>query len=237
MKKLIPLLLPLLFAACAPMPPKLPSDNQVAPAFRHPEAGALILMLPPETETEDMQAGVGILKEELHRQLSAAGYRVAILDQTSYDTIWAQEIAEVGGIYDGATGELRRPQFVQALGHLVQRVSSETKATLVMRPHLVLRTAELSGVSAVWDGQQRRSNVSGAGDSSFHHDGTTLGLSVGLRMFASSGEFVMSTHGGVSLPYKLNLHTNRNEVRTDLFKESREMADGVSLALSPLLQK
>jgi hypothetical protein len=233
-KKLIFFILPLLFSACASSP-KLASDNQIAPEFRRPQPGALILIMPPEFEAIDLQAGAGILKEELHRQLSAAGYKVVALDADSYDAIWAQEVAEVGGIYDANTGQLRRDAYVQALGHLVQRVSSETKASLVVRPRLVLRHAELSGVSAVWDGQLRRSPALGAiGD--VRYDGSTLGLSVGLHMFAASGEMVSSTYGGASLPYRFSLHTNKNEVRPDLFADTVDMADGVRLALIPFFK-
>ncbi|MYM67707.1 hypothetical protein GTP45_12795 [Pseudoduganella sp. FT55W] len=190
-------------------------------------------MLPPEVESVELEAGINGLKQQLHQQLRASGYQVLILDQNSYDTIWNQEIAEVGGIYDSGTGALRRQAYLQALGHLVQRVSSETGAALVVRPQLVLRPAELSGVSAVWDGQQRRKLTKGAGDDTMRHDGTTVGLSVGISMFAPSGEFVLSTHGGASLPFRLNLETKRNEVRSDLFSNDKEIAEGVALALTP----
>jgi hypothetical protein len=231
-KKLIFFILPLLFSACASSP-KLASDNQIAPEFRRPPSGALVLIMPAEVEAIDLQAGVQSLKTELHRQLSAAGYRVVALDEDSYDAIWTQEVGEVGGIYDVNTGQLRRDAYVQALGHLVQRVSGETKASLVVRPRLVLRHAELSGVSAVWDGQQRLAPARG-GD--VRYDGSTLGLSVGLHMFAASGEMVSSTYGGASLPYRFNLHTNKNEVRSDLFADGVDMADGVKLALIPFFK-
>lgn len=192
-------------------------------------------MLPARVETDDLQPGVDALKSELHRQLTAAGYKVIALDEDSYDTIWSQEVAEVGGVYDAATGALRRREFALAEGHLVQRVSSETRAALVVEPQLVLRKAEVSGVSAVWDCQQRRALVVGGGGDDYRHNGSTLGLSVGLRMFASSGEFVSSTYGGVSLPYRINVRTSSNEVRPDLFANDKDIADGVSLALSPVL--
>ena len=233
MKKLLRLTLALLFTACASVPPSLPTDNEVASGFSHPESAARIVILPPEAESVELKAGIAGLKEELNRQLRAVGYKVLILDQNSYDAIWNQEVADVGGIYDMCTGALRRSAYMQALGHLVQRVSHETNAALVLRPQLVLRTAELSGVSAVWDGQQRRMPTKGSGDDNVRHDGTTWGLSVGLSMFAPGGELVLSTHGGASLPFRLNLQTQRNEVRSDLFSNDQDIADAVSVALLP----
>lgn len=232
MKKLLYLILPILFTACASVSPPLPADNEVAPGFHSPVPDARILLLPPEVESIELQAGINVLKEEHNRQLRAAGYKVLILDQNSYDSIWNEEVEEVGGIYDKRTGTLQRQAYFQALGHLVQRVSSETGA-LVLRSQLVLRTAELSGVSAVWDGQQRRVPTKGAGDDTVRHDGKSWGLSVGISMFTPSGELVLSTHGGASLVFRLNLQTQRNEVRPDLFSNEKDVAEAVSLALLP----
>jgi hypothetical protein len=236
-KKLLSLCLPFLFVACASISPPLPSDNLIAPGFQRPEAGALIVMLPAKVEAVELEAGVGFLKDQLRQQLNAAGYKVVALHQDSYDTIWEQEVAEVGGIFDATTGALRRREYALAIGHLVQRVSIETKAAMVLEPQLVLRRAEVSGVSAVWDGQQRRGMSRGAAGDEVRSNGTTLGLSVGLRMFASSGEFVLNTHGGASLPYRINLQTSSNEVRPDLFADDKEITDAVALALSPLLTR
>lgn len=173
--------------------------------------------------------------DALHRRLTSAGYKVIALDEGSYDAIWSQEVAEVGGIYDPHTGVLRHRELILALGHLVQRVSSETHAAMVMRPQLVLRPAEISGMSAVWDGQQRRVPVFGLGGDTITHDGSTLGLSVGLDIFTSSGELVMHTYGGILLPYRLNVLSGKNEVRSDLFANENELTDGVTIALKPFL--
>ncbi|MES1980580.1 MAG: hypothetical protein V4451_21265, partial [Pseudomonadota bacterium] len=182
MQKLLSLVLTLLLAACA-SPAPTPTDNVIAPAFHRPEAGKLILLLPPEAETADMQPGIEILKQQLHKQLSAAGYKVALLDQASNNTIWTEEVAAVGGIYDPVTGNLRRPEYARAFSYLVQRVSGETKAVLVLRPRLVLRRALLAGQNATWDGQQRRVPVVGVGGGTTWNKGTTLGLSVELAAF------------------------------------------------------
>lgn len=172
----------------------------------------------------------------LHRSLKTAGYRVVALDKGSYDAIWSQEIAEVGGIYDPHTGVLRRRELMLASGRLVQRVSSETHAAMVMRPQLVLRRAEVSGMSASWDGQQRRVPVFGLGSNTITNDGSTLGLSVGLDIFTSSGELVMHTYGGILLPYRINVLSGKNEVRSDLFANENEVTDGVTIALKPFFK-
>ncbi|MYM32103.1 hypothetical protein GTP58_27600 [Duganella sp. CY15W] len=235
-KKLSLATLSLLFAACTSVPPPLSSDNLIASGFQRPAAPALVVMLPPQVAALDLQEGVALLKEQLRLQLSQAGYKVVALDQDSYNAIWRQEIAEVGGVFDPATGAMKRREYAQALGHLVQRVSAETKAAMVIRPQLVLRKAEVAGVSAAWDGQIRRLPAKGGGGDDVRGNGSTLGLSVGLNMFAASGELVLSTYGGAMLPYRVNFLTLQNEVRPDLFAEDKDLADGVALALEPFFK-
>lgn len=233
LKKLLLLTLSLLLASCSSGPPSLPSDNLTSPNFQRPQATALIVLLPAETEAAELQPGAAMLMRALRQRLTAAGYRVVALDKSSHEAIWSQEVNEVGGIYDPATGAPRPRELLVALGHLAQRVSAETRAAAVMRPQLVLRNAEVSGMSAVWDGQQRRIAVAGAGGDMVRHDGVTLGVSARLDIFASSGELVMQTHGGILLPYRVNIQSGKNQVRPDLFANEKDIADGVAIALTP----
>lgn len=235
--KLLKLALPLLLTACASSVPLKPAENLVSPNFRQPPAASLIVLLPSQVEAEDLEPGAPILMSALHEKLTKAGYKVLALNQENYETLWSQEVKEVGGIYDPHTGALRQREMVKAMGHLVQRVSAETRAELVIQPRLVLRQAEVSGMSAAWDGQQRRVPVMGLGDDTLTHSGSTLGLSVGLNMFAPTGELVIYSYGGALLPYRINVRSSQNEVRPDLFKDGTEVAEGVAIALKPMISK
>lgn len=236
LKKLFSLLLPLLLTACAASVPSLPQDNLVVPGFRQPQTASLIVLLPVEVEAEELRLASPMLMHALHQRLVGAGYQVVALDQGSFDAIWAQELEVVGGIYDPNTGALRQRELLLALGRLAQRVSADTHAAMLVRPQLVLRGAEIAGMSAVWDGQQRRVAVFGAGGDTVTHKGSTLGLSVGLDMFAADGELVMRTHGGIALPFRVNVQSGKNEVRSDLFANDKDVADGVAIALAPFLK-
>lgn len=194
------------------------------------------MLLPPSVEADDLDAGKPLLLDQLQRQLKAAGYRVAGLDAANYETIWAQEVEAVGGVYDAKTGKLQSARFARARGQLVQRVSSDTKASMVLQPNLVLRQAQFSGPAARWDGQQRRVLVSNTYARDYRSDGTTLALSVGLDAYAGSGELVASTYGGASMLYTVNIQAAKNEVRGDLFASDKELGEGVALALTPVLK-
>lgn len=235
--KFFGLALVLLLSACASAPRREVAANYVSPNFVLPKPNSLIVLLPARAETEDMRPGATMLMNALHRHLNAAGYKVVALDQASHDAIWSQEVEAVGGIYDPNSGAVRQREVAQAIGHLVQRVSAETGASLVIMPRLQLREAEISGMSALWDGQQRRVPTFGTGAGTFTQSGSTLGLSVSLQMLATSGETVVSSFGGALLPYRVNARTAKNEVRADLFANDSEIAEGTAIALAPLLGK
>jgi len=236
-RKLFGLALVLMLSACASAPRRVVTDNYISPNFSQPRPNSLIVLLPAGAETEDLQPGAAVLMKALHQRLNAAGYKVVALDQGSHDAIWTQEIEAVGGIYDPKNGAVRPHALMEAVGHLVQRVTSETGAEMVIMPRLLLREAEVSGMSALWDGQQRRVPTFGTGAGTLTQSGSTLGLSVGLEMFATSGEKVMETFGGALLPYRVNARAARNEVRPDLFADESEVAEGAAIALAPFLRK
>lgn len=235
LNKLFLLSLSLVLASCAAKAPSLPADNLISPSFRQPQAAALIVLLPAKVAAAELQPGAAMLMNALHQRLTAAGYKVVALGESSHDALWSQEVEAVGGIYDQKTGALRPREMLLALGRLAQRVSTETRAAIVMRPQLTLRKADISGASATWDGQQRRLSIVGAGGDMVKSEGSTLGLSVGLDVFASSGELVMQTHGGALLPYRMDVQSGKYEVRPDLFANAKGIADGVALALAPFI--
>ena len=228
----------LALTACASSGPRrVVTDNYISPNFQQPPAKSLIVLLPADVEAEDMRPGVASMLNALNQKLSAAGYKVVALDQASHDVIWQQEVQDVGGVYDPNTGAVRELAMMNAVGHLVQRVSSETGAGMVILPRFVLRRAEIAGMSAVWDGQQRRVPTFGTAGDTLTQSGSTLGLSVSLQMIATSGELLMNTYGGALLPYRVNARTAKNEVRADLFADEAEVAEGVAIALAPFFRK
>lgn len=227
--------LPFFLAACASAPQQS-SDNLISPEFKAPAPGALIVLLPPQAEGAELKEGVDSLLVQLHRQLKAAGYKVAGIARSNYETIWAQEVDAVGGVYDTVTGKRRHDAYFQAHAHLVQRVGDDMQAALVIEPRLLLRKATLSGATVQWDGQQRRVLMSNSAGREYRSDGTTVAMSVNLNVFAASGEPVAMTYGGASLVYSVNIQAAKHEVRSDIFANDKELAQGVALSLSPLFK-
>jgi hypothetical protein len=197
----------------------------------------LILVLPPTFEFSELEAATPHLLNALHKNLVAAGYRAALLDRSNHDLVWQQEVDAVGGIVDPVSREPRQAAFDLAIRTLVARVSRETGATMVLRPRLVLREAQMSGTKASWDGQTRWIPATGIGGGTAHFSGSTSAVSVQLVGFQSSGQFAFLAYGGVSLPFRTNFNTRASEFRNDLFSSPTEVMEGTAIALRPLLDQ
>jgi hypothetical protein len=223
-------------AACASTEPSPAADNRVPRSFAPPSRGSLVVLL-PAPKADDLQAGQTLMTQQLHRQLVAAGYRVALLDAGNHDVVWGQEVAEVGGIYDPGSGALRSAAYAKALSSLARRLCDELKCALVIQQRLAVRDTKLSGSSAAWDGQRRRVPVVGTYGDTLSFSGTGVGLSIELTALSADGSPAFHTFGGASLPYRADASHAQHALRADLFADDREIADGVRLALNPLLPR
>lgn len=227
------LCLPLMLIGCASVPPKPAADNRVTPGFVPPPAGALVLLLPPEKNFTDLAPGQDMLTEQLHRQLTAAGYRTALLEKANHEEVWKQEVEAVGGIFDPATGARRGEAYGKAMSSLARRVCGQVKCTLVVQHQLVLRRTELKGRYAEWDGQRREIPLTRI-TADVRFSGSARSLSVMLNVIAANGGSAFRTFGGVTLPMQMDVDEAKQKIRTDLFANDAEIADGVRIALAPL---
>lgn len=221
-------------AACtSPPPPAAADEVVVAESFRVPAPGALIVLLPARAEAE-LQRGASMMTEQLHRQLKAQGWRVALLDAANHEVLWRQEAAAAGGVFDPVSGERRPEAYATALGRLARRICEQHACELVLQQELVLRRARLEGQKASWDGQLRPVPVAASTGDGWRFSGQTPALSVALTGVRADGQLVFRSHGGAALPYRLHALKEENELRPDLFADDTEVADGVRLALRPL---
>ncbi|SHG48830.1 hypothetical protein [Massilia sp. CF038] len=224
-------------AYAAPVPMPMQADEYVAPAFSAPAAAALIILLPAQSGGSQYDAANGFVIGQLQAQLVAAGYRVKGLDAANYDLLWQQEAQAAGGLYDPLTGDLRTEAYFRAMSALAQRIAAATGAALVIKPALVLRDARLLGTTAQWDGQRKMPKAKNLFNDTVRYDGITTAISVEFIAMSGEGELAFKTFGGVTLPHRGDMWDGKQEVRDDLFANDKEIAEGVSIALRPLLKK
>lgn len=227
----------LAIAGCASPPqPKTTLGNILGANFARPPAGSLIVLLPP-AQIKEVGAGGDLMATQLGSQLLAAGYRVAMLPDSNYNEIWKQEVDAVGGIFDQVSGALKSESYTLAMSHLASRVCMETKCAMIIKQKLVDRTATINGAVADWDGTSRRIPLKNALGESWKFNGTTTGISVELTAVMADGAIGFRMYGGASLMFQTNVLDAVNEPRPGLFQDDKEIADGVRVALQPLLSK
>ncbi len=231
------LLVAILFACAFPCVHAEQAASLVGSTYLQPAPGAFVLLLPPSAEVVELEPGMPMLLKALHSELTSAGYKTALLDNANYETVWAQEVDAVGGIFDAKTGAPKYPQQAAAMSALAVRLASETSAALVIRPKLVMRQAELLGTKADWDGRQELVPTRGTFGARSEHRGTMTAVSVQLIAISGKGSIAFSTFGGITLPYIVNFVTEKPELRTVIFQLESDVTKGVRIALAPLLAK
>jgi len=229
---LIPLIAAL--AACGSAVVVQSPDNSQAHNFKRPEPGQTIIILPPQTANREFAPTTDPLRKKIYHALEDAGYQPLALDDANYAELWNNEVADVGGIYDAATGQFRPDAYALALSHLARWIGTHQDCALILSPTLVLKTADFVGNRASWDGvikAQPESTVVGS-----HYGGTTRGLSVKLVAFNPQGEWQFTAYGGLMLPYETNYDKNKMTLRDNLLADPGETDDGVKAALMPLIR-
>lgn len=220
---------------CAAPPIPQAKDNQQAKDFSIPPKNSLIVLLPPvESEYKEFQKGDDMLLPQLGKQLEQAGYKVVVLNRENYNTIWAGISTEVGGLFDPVSGARRPQAYGRARVMLTRHICKETACTMVIQPQLVLRSAELEGSWAVWDGRRAPIPTTRSGGHEPNFKGGTRSYSVALTAFTSAGALAFHTYGGGALLFVMNMEQYRGELRRDLFNSDRDIAEGVRIALAPL---
>lgn len=92
------------------------AKDYIEPKFVPPPTGSLIILAPKHGTSPQIAEGEEFILRQLHLQLTAAGYRVAVLDSSNYASMWQEEVNAVGGLYDPNTGERDPVAYGRALG-------------------------------------------------------------------------------------------------------------------------
>jgi hypothetical protein len=225
-----------LLAGCAGMEPPPAQEDLLAPAFRVPAAGALIVLMPGAPVGAAESAGTHLALVQLDAQLRAAGYRVVAVDDANFADLWKSEIQVEGDLYDPHTGKPRGEALARIWISLARRIGEQTHCALVLDYQLVPRSAVLSGRKAGWDGVVRDVPFK-RGSERYEASGRTPALSVELLGFSPSGDLLLRQFGGTSLVYRVNTIDLREEIRPDLFLDDKETAEGVHVALRALTRR
>jgi hypothetical protein len=142
--------------------------------------------------------------------------------------------APVAGDSIGGGAERER-----ALGMLALDLADEREFDVMLVPNLVIREAQFTALSAIWDGVSRRHPVSGRmgkidkGSLS----GNTDALSLHVRVWSKSGEKVFESFGGLDILNRIVIQDYQFQMvqRDDLLQDTQMLREGIAISLDPLI--
>lgn len=200
-------------------------------------AGDHVVLLAWRHDDPALARGMTKVVAEVARQLRQAGLRASLLDEASDKTLRDAADEALGGIVDRVTGKPDTARAARALAYMADEVCSQADCRFVIEAKLILQRAPIAGDLAAWDGVTRPMPVSVSGGKPHGFRGEVTGLSVALIGVAATGRVVFSGIGGVTLPFDVNTIASTARLRPDLLESPAEIAEGVRVALRPLIER
>lgn len=217
--------------------PTLSEDNRYSDNFSNPKVADTIFISPIQVNYKGLDDGEKIVRQEMSRQLNAAGWDVATMRMGNYLDIFYGINDSIDGLYSPATGRIVPEKYEYALTEFVKTINDTQEHAVTLVPSFELKTATLKGRAATWDGVRRKHISDLPGTDTTSWSGHTRGLSMKIMAFSADGTSLFTSYGGLVLPFQAALKDGdaRMEIRENLFEEKENIAAGVRSALLPLL--
>lgn len=234
-KRIFSLVLFVLFSGCASKPN---SSAHYTNAYSYDGLNreTTLFIAPIMSTFKDLDKGEKIVLEEIAQQLDSAGWKIVTMGKTNYSDLFDWHAESIGGLYSWATGEIDVDKFEYVLAKVAESISQSGDYEAIVIPTITLRTAELKGRYAFWDGVKRK-KITDHRYSNMSWSGNTRGLSIELSTYSPEGYWLFTSYGGLTLPY----HTIRkdgkdvNAKRENIFDNESDIRSGVNVALTPIL--
>lgn len=211
-------------------------SNSYSTEFDGLPPGSRILLVPLAPNFKQLSAGSDVVLLEMTRQLEACG-RVPLLQaKDRYMEQWSATVWNIGGLYNKYTGQLDEENQARAMRAYAQAMAKTESFSAVFFSSFEIRTADLDGRYAAWDGVERRQQAWEASAGATEWSGNTRGLSLKIVAYDAAGHWLFTSYGGLVLPYRARGGKIPDlEIRDRLFEQADEIASGVEVALYPLL--
>lgn len=224
-------------AACSTSAVMDSQDNQYVETFQGIAPQASILLVPFASTQSPYQDGEAVVMPEIRSQL-ATGHNVSVLDMATFQREWPTAVHSVGGFYSPVTGRFDADRYHQAIRHFASNVNPNNDHDLIVFPALVEKQADSKGRYAYWDGVKRRHTNAGTVMTDPRWHGTTRGLSLELNTFTGAGDWLLTSYGGLLLPFYYEMDGSRPEVKRkpSMFDETDNIHSGVTVAIAPFME-
>lgn len=213
-------------------------DNNYAPGYSGIEKDRRIFIVPIKESFGPSVHGAEFLVREMGKQLELNGWSVVTMSRDNYLEAWSAISHDMGGLYSPTSGRLDPEKVEQATTKFIELINRAESCSAILFPSLSLKSAELKGRYAYWDGVKIKTVVTGASSMDVSWSGQTKGLSLRITAFSPSAEWMFTSYGGLALPYRTVMKGTIavSEIREDVFEKQHDLESGVTLALRPILE-
>jgi hypothetical protein len=196
---------------------------------------------------ENREAEAAWFDSVIADRLTGGGYNVVPVGR--YAEIWDQIVVQMGGLFDGSTGELDQDKFDIARERLFIDLTDLFDADAVLYPEIWAVEAPFSEGIASWDGTSEAmvgfglrfldalSAILSNDNNSGLPQGTVTALSLVVIAEDMSGREVFSNAGGIQLLEKVGMDADRVSTvdGEQLLRDWPRNAKAVEIVLEPLV--
>lgn len=197
-----------------------------------------ILVLPADSLHKELDPFYGDVQQRLAEMISARGFAVTTIEGKEYQQLYDEALTVSGSVYEPGVGKmvpLNRGAFSKAI---IDLISERKRFDIVVLPEMVLRTANVDGDKAVWDGIEREFTWVKEPEDVYRLPAKASGLSLRLEAYTDNGAQLLVKFSGIALPY--NLRSDNGRFIFDLkdpFFSRDELNDSVDLVLKSFFKQ
>ncbi len=197
-----------------------------------------VLVLPADSLHKELDPFYGDVQLRLAKMISEKGFKVTTIEGREYQQLANDALTVSGSVYEPSVGKmvpLNRSTFSKAL---IDLISERKRFDIIVLPEMVLRTANVDGDKAVWDGIEREFTWSEKPDDIYTLPSKASGLSLKLGAFTHNGAQVLVKFTGITLPYNLRNDNGRFifELKDPFFSRD-ELNESVDLSLKAFFKQ
>ena len=211
--------------------------HKISGSYQGLDSSKRIFLLPVTTEVSEAKQGSDKVQALLAAQLKASGWDVATMSDANYQTLWQQITDSVGGLYSPVNGQFEAEKYSQAIYKLNVIINQQEQYAAVLQPEIVLRSAQLDGSDAKWDGVTVKQVEKRVRPNKYDWTGDAPAISVRINAYDASPKWLFTSYGGLSLTQDVLYTANDKatfKIKDDLFENDKNIDKGIALALQPI---
>lgn len=216
------------------------------PADEPPLPRISAVLLAPVSFNQNLPAplekGAPIVQEIVAGVLWEWDIRVSAPPADEFQGTWKNEGQSVGSLY-GADGKLDPARFDAAVNALIAAYRARgVQFDALVIPYLAVRSGAITGQSVGWDGTSRQLPLERS-NRDVTHMVARRGLharctSVLVLVYDAQGKRLFERYGGLEVAQRMQMAEGhwRWTDRGDLFRNRKDLEEGVRFALQPLIE-